>query len=433
MSRRVLVAKSFSAFVAMVALVVSGYSDALAQSERKLAPDALNVIRPSIEFGETFQGPVDLPLAAQHPELQWKPNYAPESDTLLELSKKVTFRNTVYGFEFAFKPVRIMEVDLPTASGSEKQLVWYLVYRVTYRGNDYKPTIEKDQFNNEIYGKPSAVSAKTVRFMPNFHLVTKGLKSALNAKDQRLLDKVLPQAVNRIATEERISTLYDSLSIQQLGMEVGQSVWGVATWIGVDPNTDFFTVEVKGLTNAQHIELEGGKLKYSQKVLVLNFFRPGDTVNLTTDRIQYGVPAVNRLAGLKKELAKVLSNREARNKERVFDYELAIVGGLENSGDVSKEVMAVAQAIQQLGGEQIQTYSQTGSILFSMRNAESKDTTIEAAIKRNLGLEVDVFDRATRLSQVIEEAEAAKDESRQTYILKQYGLKERLDHFWVYR
>lgn len=433
MSHRVSVAKSLTAFVAFVAMAVSGYSNAWAQADRKLAPDALNVIRPSIEFGETSQGPVDLPIAVQHPELQWKPNFAPESDTLLELSKKVTFRSTVYGFEFAFKPVRIVEVDLPTASGSEKQLVWYMVYRVTYRGNDYKPTVEKDQFENEVYGKPTTVSAKSVRFMPNFHLVTKGLKSAINAKDQRLLDKVIPQAVNRIAAEERIATLYDSISIQQLAMEVGQSVWGVATWSGVDPNTDFFTVEVKGLTNAQRIDLVGDKLKYTHKTLVLNFFRPGDTVNLTSDKIQYGVPAVNRMAGLKKELAKVLSNRDLRNKDRVFDYELTITGGLESKGDVSNEVMAVAQAIQQLGGEQIQTYSQTGSILFSMRNSESKDTTIEAAIKRTLGLDVDVFDRATRLSQVIEEAESAKDEARQTYILQQYGLKERLDHFWVYR
>ncbi len=433
MSHRVSVTKSCTAFVALVAIAVSGYSNAWAQAQRKLAPDALNVIRPSIEFGETFQGPVDLPIAVQHPELQWKPNYAPESETLLELSKKITFRNSVYGFEFAFLPVRIMEVDLPTASGNEKQLVWYMVYRVTYRGRDYQPTIEKDQFDNEVYGKPDEVSAKWVRFMPNFHLETKGLKSAINLKDQRLLDKVIPQAVNRIAAEERIPTLYDSISIQQLSFEVGQPVWGVATWTGVDPNTDFFTVEVKGLTNAQRIQLDGDKLKYTHKTLVLNFFRPGDTVNLTSDKIQYGVPAVNRLAGLKKELAKVLSNRDVKNKERVFDYELAIVGGLENRTDVSKEVMAVAQAIQQLGGEQIQTYSQTGSILFSMRNAESKDTTIESAIKRLLGLDVDVFDRATRLSEVIEEAEKAKDEARQAYILQQFGIKERLDHFWVYR
>lgn len=433
MSQRVHLTKSSFAFAANVWLAVLVASLASAQSERKLAPDALNVIPASIEFGETFQGPVDLPLAVQHPELQWKPNSAPQSETLLELSKNITFRSPVYGLEFAFKPVRILEADVTTAMGTERKNVWYLVYRVTYRGNDFQPTVEKDQFDNEIYGKPDQVSAKWVRFMPNFHLVTKGLKSALNKSDQRLLDKVLPSVVNRIATEERIPTLLDSITIQRQKFALGQSFWGVATWIDVDPNTDFFTVEVKGLNNAQKIELDGENLKYSHKTLVLNFFRPGDSVNLTADRIQYGVPAVNRLAGLKKELARILANRDTRNKERVYDYELSIVGGLEGRENVGAEVLRVAEAIQQLGGERIQTYAQSGSVLFSLKDAESKETTVEAAIKRQLGLNVDVFDRATRLSEVIEEAEKAKDEARQAYILQQYGLKERLDHFWVYR
>ena len=408
---------------------------AFAQSERKLAADALNVIRSSVEYGETFQGPVDLPLVVQHPELRWQPNTAPESDTLLEMSKKIIFRGPVHCLEFAFKPVRMMQVDVATSAGTEKKVVWYLLYRVTYRGNDYTPTVETDKFDNAVFGKPDVVSAKWVRFLPNFILQSKGLKSGLNpGKEQRLLDQVIPSAIARIAQEERVTPpLYDSLAMQQQKLEVGQSLWGVATWTDVDPNMDFFTVEVKGLTNAQRIELQGDKLKYLHKTLVLNFFRPGDTVDLMADKIQYGVPAVNRLAGLRDELSKVQANRDTRNKERIFDYELTITGGLDSRGSVAGEVMNVAQLVQQLGGEQIKTYSQTGTVLFSLRNGENQDTTFENTIKRQLGLNVDVFDRAIRLSEVIEQAEKAKDEDRQAYILQQYGLKERLDHFWVYR
>lgn len=424
---------STSSAFAFVAYCIS--LPALAQSERKLAADALNIIRPSVEFGETFQGPVDLPLVVQHPELRWQPNTAPESDTLLEMSKKVVFRGPVHCLEFAFKPVRMIQVDVATSTGTEKKVVWYLLYRVTYRGNDYIPTIETDKFDNAVYGKPAVGAVKSVRFLPNFILESKGLKSALNpGKEQRLLDQVIPNAIARIAQEERVTPpLYDSLAMQQQRLEVGQSLWGVATWIDVDPNIDFFTVEVQGLTNAQRIELQGDKLEYSHKSLVLNFFRPGDTVDVMADKIQYGVPAVNRLAGLRDELLKVQANRDTRNKERIFDYELSIVGGLEGRGSVAGEVMNVAQLVQQLGGEQIRTYSQSGTILFSLRNGENQDTTFEKAIKRQLGLTVDVFDRAIRLSEVIEEAEKAKDEDRQAYILQQYGLKERLDHFWVYR
>ena len=75
------------------------------------------------------------------------------------------------------------------------------------------------------------------------------------------------------------------------------SVWGVATWTGVDPKTDF-TVEVRGLTNAQQIIQRGRDYQYPQKTLVLTLFT-SDGRNEAEDVIRYGVPAVNRAAGLK--------------------------------------------------------------------------------------------------------------------------------------
>ena len=63
-------------------------------------------------------------------------------------------------------------------------------------------------------------------------------------------------------------------------------------WRDVDPRTDFFTVEVLGLTNAQKIEQQADGLKYLQKRLVLNFSRPGDTVNELDDQIRFGIPAL---------------------------------------------------------------------------------------------------------------------------------------------
>ena len=56
--------------------------------------------------------------------------------------------------------------------------------------------------------------------------------------------------------------------------------------------TDHFSVHVEGLTNAQRLKLEGDQIKYLQKNLVLNFSRPGDTINELEDRIRYGVPAL---------------------------------------------------------------------------------------------------------------------------------------------
>ena len=250
---------------------------------RKLAADALVVIEPAAEWGETSQGPVDLPLVVKNPGLVWTPNYAPTSDTLVEKSKQVTFRSDIYCLEFAFKPVRMIEVG--------GQTVWYLLYRIRYEGGDLKPVPEPDKYENKVYGKPKAVSAKWVRFMPTFKLDTLRL-------GKNYLDKVVPGAVAAIAAKERVGKpIYDSIQIQRQKIEVStatkdNSIWGVATWTQVDPRTDFFAVDVRGLTNAQKLVLEGDKIKYPQKTLVLYFSRPGDTIDELEDEIRFGIPAL---------------------------------------------------------------------------------------------------------------------------------------------
>ena len=250
---------------------------------RKLAPDALEIIPPAAEQGETAQGPVTLPLVGKHPELVWKPNYAPVCDTLIAKSTDVIFRRDVYCLEFAFKPVRLIQVN--------DKLVWYLLYRVRYLGGDMRPEPLKDNFGNEIFANPQAVSAEWVRFMPTFVLTSLG-------SNIEYMDKILPAAKPLIAAKERVGKpIYNSIEIQRLKVELSNElanneIWGVATWPDVDPRTDFFTVRVKGLTNAQKLELRGNEIAYLQKTLVLNFSRPGDTVNEIEDQVRYGVPAL---------------------------------------------------------------------------------------------------------------------------------------------
>lgn len=249
---------------------------------RKLAPDALNTIPPTAEWGETVLGPVDLPLVPAHPELQWTPNYSPKSDTLISKSKDVNFRNDVYCLEFSFKPVRMIQVG--------NDLVWYLLYRVRYMGGDLRPEPQKDNFGNNIYANPQAVSAQWVRFVPSFTL------TAIK-ENREYIDEINPAAKALIAAKERVGApIYDSIEIisQRIDLTTelaNKEVWGVATWRQVDPRTDFFSVRVKGLTNAQKLVLKDGQFTYPQKSLVLYFSRPGDTINQTEDQIRFGVPA----------------------------------------------------------------------------------------------------------------------------------------------
>ena len=273
-----------AAFFTIIPVVAPGQS-------RKLAPDVMVTIAPGHEYGDTHQGPVDLPFVARHPELAWQPNTAPVSETLLEMGKRVTFRGGVYCLEFAFKPVRMISVEVPTPAGYRQKTVWYLLYRVRYLGSDYEPVVEPNRFGNKVYTQ-QPVSSNWVRFMPRFTLRAKGIK-------QDYLDQIIPAAMGPIAQRERVgSKIYDSVEIQKLKVERStegdsRAVWGVAMWTDVDPRTDFFSVEITGLTNAQRIVQRAGELEYQHKTLVLHFSRPGDTVDELADEIRYGIPAID--------------------------------------------------------------------------------------------------------------------------------------------
>ena len=72
-----------------------------------------------------------------------------------------------------------------------------------------------------------------------------------------------------------------------LSIKPGQTVWGVATWVDVDPRIDKFSIYISGLTNALRWEISedeasegetqvGAGRDVMRKVLKLNFFNPGD-------------------------------------------------------------------------------------------------------------------------------------------------------------
>ena len=81
---------------------------------RTLAPGVLTVVPSASEDGETFSGPLPLvEVVTGIPDLDWVPNYTPKSNTLQELAKQVVLRRTIWHMEFAFKPLRMIEVDSP--------------------------------------------------------------------------------------------------------------------------------------------------------------------------------------------------------------------------------------------------------------------------------------------------------------------------------
>ena len=126
---------------------------------RRLAPGVLTVIPPLRDQAETFSGPApvsEITKGIDPAVLNWKPNYSPESDTLKYKAEHMIFRRPVWYLEFAFKPLRMIEVDLPQPSGKfVRTNIWYLVYRIKNPGYHLSP--KEGHFRSKRRAKPAWV------------------------------------------------------------------------------------------------------------------------------------------------------------------------------------------------------------------------------------------------------------------------------------
>lgn len=273
--------------------------DPSTQEQTQFAPGVVTVIPPAPKPEETFDGPMTLQsLLDAHPEIQFggdshpdgTPHFDPRSRTLVEMAKQVILRREIYCLEFSFKPLRHVYIDVPRADGRmQRKLVWYMVYRVRYRGGDLRPAADTVA-GVKIYKRLESIHYDSRYFFPTFVLSD-------HLTGQRFVDQILPTAREKIRIREQIDApLHNSIEITRVKIpyssdDAAPGVWGVATWTDVDPNLDFVSVEVYGLTNAFEQVGEGPDAPYRRKALRLNFYRPGDTIQQADDEIRFGVPA----------------------------------------------------------------------------------------------------------------------------------------------
>ncbi len=273
--------------------------DPSSQQRTQFAPGVVTVIPPAPKPEETFDGPQTLQaLIDAHPEIQFggdshpdgEPHFDPRSRTLVEMAKQVILRREIYCFEFSFKPLRHIYIDIPRPDGRmQRKLVWYMVYRVRYRGGDLRPAADTVA-GVKIFKRLESIHYDSRLLFPTFVL-----SDHLTGK--RYVDQILPTATAKIKVREQITApLYNSVDISRVKIpyasdDASEGVWGVATWADVDPNLDFVSIEVYGLTNAFQQDGEGPDAPYRRKCLQLNFYRPGDSMEQTDDEIRFGVPA----------------------------------------------------------------------------------------------------------------------------------------------
>jgi hypothetical protein len=308
----------------------------------EFAPGILTTIQPEPQDEEMFSGPrplVEVPIAIEG--LEYDPKLNPKTATVFERAKTATLRRTIWNLEFSFKPLRMIYVDIPQPTGKmQRKLVWYMVYRVRNLGGHIKPEEVVEVVNKtnaedntthitfkrgltdevEMFGKTTT----ELRFFPHFVLASPEYK-------KEYLDRVIPAALEPIRQREfpgREVELHNSLSISEVAIGKSdetndRSVWGVATWIDVDPKIDYYVVYVQGLTNAYQFDDPAGAFKkgdapgtgrkFAKKTLQLNFWRPGDTVDPHEEEIRYGT----RIDSDPIEQAKILAEYRI---EKPVDY-----------------------------------------------------------------------------------------------------------------
>ncbi|MFH5803549.1 hypothetical protein [Alienimonas sp. DA493] len=193
-----------------------------------------------------------------------------------------------------FKPMRLaaLPVTDPETGETARELVWYLVWRATNRPlqSPEKNTARTPQ--NQLDPPPAEPP-----FVPEFVLIGED-GSARQYRDV-ILPGVLPIIEQRelrgafadVELNTTVSAAGDLPEGVAADAPPGEgAIYGVATWTGVDPATDRFTVLLNGFSNGYRIQTgPDGKPVTERRTGVLKFWRPGDEIDEVETEFRLGV------------------------------------------------------------------------------------------------------------------------------------------------
>lgn len=256
------------------------------------ARGTVRTISPDVKVEETYHLH-DMIEITSNTELEWQPQTFPKSRTLFAKAKDVRFGQEVWGLEISFKPLRMINVG--------GRPVWYMVYRLNNTGVRMKPEMgEGGQFN------AVAAEPQPVNFVGQFVLESHDVDASGSRVYKAYLDRIVPEAIEIIRERElpngQLLTTpeFASRPIEVSTESEDNSVWGVAMWEQVDPEINFMSIYVGGLTNAYRwIDPQGeyqvgdpaGKgRRLVSKVLQLNFWRTGDEFAENEREMRFGIP-----------------------------------------------------------------------------------------------------------------------------------------------
>jgi hypothetical protein len=215
---------------------------------------------------EPLPGPDPIPKVPLGPELKTTPvrrGATGPNVQLVDASPLPRDREGIWILDFAFKPVRLLTMEVR----GRRRPIHYLYYRV---------------INNT--GEPRM-------FVPDFTIVTDS--------GRRYSETVLRDAIPLIRDREDPTVpLYGAVDvigvIPPSGAKQGidDAIFGAAVWDNVDPRADAFKVYVQGLSNGYRMvpSPDGGEPQIQHKTLRIDFYRPGDELDLNEREIRLADP-----------------------------------------------------------------------------------------------------------------------------------------------
>jgi len=245
-------------------------SDAPAAAEPQENPKAAQPKAPETAPAGNPEGKLPGPepdvapqLVPALPTIPWRHDRLAFGFTSINTTPLPKDKQGIWALDFAYKPVRILTVEIP---GKGRRNVHYLYYKIVNRT-----------------GEPRT-------FVPQFIMV--------NSAGKRLEDVVIPQAVPLIQARED-PTIAVRGAVNIMGVVppstkkgVDDAVFGVATWDNWDTKADRFSIYVRGLSDGykEISNPNGGKPIVKYKTLRLDFIRRGDERNISEKEIEAGDP-----------------------------------------------------------------------------------------------------------------------------------------------
>jgi hypothetical protein len=182
----------------------------------------------------------------------------PSTATGIEINRQ----RDLWVMEVQYKPVRMAWVEFTDPESGEMELepIWYLAYRCLPR-----PLPRRDDTATAPQNDLDVPLGRSM-FIPEFTLMTFDDQAQELPPVQTLLDQIIPEAlpvineIERPRGQEGYPRFLDSVSLVQEVMdpvpadaETQPWIYGVATWRGVDPETDFFTIVMQGFSNGYEL------------------------------------------------------------------------------------------------------------------------------------------------------------------------------------